>query len=62
MTGGKAEDYLDDLLEFEPSSGQWRLVDRMVNARSEHAVSIITENPVFNLPRRLSLCLREHKM
>ena len=43
MTGGKAEDYLDDILEFDPSSGQWRLVDRMVQARSQHAVSIITE-------------------
>ena len=31
----------DDILEFNPLTGQWELVDRMRNARCNHAVSVI---------------------
>ena len=34
--------YYDDILEFDPLTGQWKLVDRMIQARRRHAVSIIT--------------------
>jgi len=39
MTGGYN---YDDILEFGPLTGQWKLVDRMIQARSYHAVSTIT--------------------
>ena len=31
----------DDILEFNPLTGQWELVDRMMRARAYHAVSVI---------------------
>jgi len=42
MTGGVGSSYYDDILEFDPLTGQWKLVDRMIQARSYHAVSTIT--------------------
>ena len=30
--------YYDDILEFDPLTGQWKEVDRMIHARSSHAV------------------------
>ena len=33
--------YYDDILEFVPHTGQWELVDRMIQAREFHAVSVI---------------------
>merc|ERR1712183_638368 len=40
MTGGYnyGTDY-DEILEFAPLTGQWKLVDRMIQARQYHAVS-----------------------
>ena len=35
-------EYYDDILEFDPSTGEWSLVDRMKNTREEHAVSVIS--------------------
>ena len=34
--------YHDEILEFDPLTGQWKLVDRMIQARRGHAVSTIT--------------------
>ena len=34
--------YYDDILEFDPLTGQWKLVDRMIQARMSQAVSVIT--------------------
>ena len=34
--------YYDDILEFDPLTGQWKLVDRMIQARNWHAVSVTT--------------------
>ena len=33
--------YYDDILEFDPLTGQWELVDRMIQTRESHAVSVI---------------------
>ena len=33
--------YSDDILEFDPLTGQWELVDRMIQTRESHAVSVI---------------------
>ena len=33
--------YYDDILEFDPLTWQWELVDRMIQAREFHAVSVI---------------------
>jgi len=40
MTGGTSGS--DDILEFDPLTGQWQEVDRMIQARVFHAVSTIT--------------------
>jgi len=42
MTGGHDDSFSDDILEFDPLTGQWKLVDRMIQARNGHAVSTIT--------------------
>ena len=39
--GGYDGSYLDDILEFNPLTGQWELVDRMMQPRLYHAVSVI---------------------
>ena len=31
-----------EILEFNPLTGQWEIVDRMIQARHYHAVSVIT--------------------
>jgi len=41
MTGGVDDDSTsDEILEFDPQ-GTWRLVDKMLQPRSAHAVSVI---------------------
>ena len=32
----------DEILEFDPLTGQWKLVDRLIQARQYHAVSVVT--------------------
>ena len=40
--GGKdLSSYYDEILEFDPLTGQWELVDRMIQTRESHAVSVI---------------------
>jgi len=41
MTGGIDDSYYDDILEFDPLTGEWKLVDRMIQARIYHAVSVV---------------------
>ena len=36
----------DEILKFNPLSGQWELVDRMIHARHHHAVSVIDYSEV----------------
>ena len=33
--------YYDDILEFDPLTGQWQGMDRMIQARGVHAVSVV---------------------
>ena len=37
--------YSDEILEFDPLTGQWELVDRMLQSRTWHAVSVINFEP-----------------
>ena len=34
--------YLDEIVEFSPTSGEWTVVDNMMEARYYHAVSVIS--------------------
>ena len=43
--GGNGENFLDEILEFDPITGQWRLVDEMLQGRKDHAVSIVDFAP-----------------
>ena len=36
--------YYNDILEFDPLTGQWELVDRMIQARKYHAVSFTIDS------------------
>ena len=38
--GGSRSTY-DEILEFDPLTGQWKLVDRMIQARYFHAISVV---------------------
>jgi len=51
MTGGYDgfSTYYDDILEFDPLTGQWKLVDRMIQARGGHAVSVINYSEVAGI-------------
>merc|ERR1712066_696821 len=58
-TGGKnaktsAADFLDDILEFSPSTGEWTLVDKMMESRGrcDHAVSSIPVTDVQQFCRQ----------
>ena len=44
--GEDDEDYYNDILEYEPSTGEWSLVDQMKNTRSYHAVSVISTEEI----------------
>ena len=46
-SGGSDGSYKDEILEFDPITKQWKLVDRMIKARVDHAVSVITVTPDF---------------
>ena len=45
--GGNDGSYYDkdDILEFDPLSGQWKLVDRMIQTSHYHAVSVTNFEP-----------------
>jgi len=50
MTGGTdGSSNYDDILEFHPLNEQWHVVDRMIQARSHHAVSIINYSEVAGI-------------
>ena len=36
----------DDILEFDPLTGQWKEVDRMIQGREWHAVSVVEYSQV----------------
>ena len=37
-------DILDEIVEFSPTSGEWTVLDNMMEARGFHAVSVISTN------------------
>ena len=41
LGGSDGSSYYDEILEFDPLTGKWKLVDRMIQARNTHAVSVI---------------------
>ena len=46
-SGGWDGDYLDEIVEFRPTSGEWTVLDNMMEARGYHAVSVIKANNVI---------------
>ena len=50
-SGGVHEDedkYYDEIVEFSPTSGEWTVLDNMMEARRYHAVSVISTNQIMN--------------
>ena len=43
-SGGADGAWLDEIVEFSPTSEEWTVVDNMMEARHYHAVSVISEN------------------
>ena len=41
LGGYDGDDLHDEILEFDPLTGEWKLVDRMIQARNKHSVSVI---------------------
>ena len=39
---------LDEIVEFSPTSGEWTVLDNMMEARRYHAVSVISTNQIMN--------------
>ena len=39
--------YYDEIVEFSPTSGEWTVVDNMMEARGYHAVSVIEADNVI---------------
>ena len=38
--------YLDEIVEFSPTSEEWTVLDNMMEARGYHAVSVISSDDV----------------
>ena len=45
-SGGRDGDILDEIVEFSPTSGEWTVLDNMMEARAFHAVSVISSEDV----------------
>ena len=41
---GQFEDIVNEIVEFSPTSGEWTVLDNMMEARGFHAVSVISTN------------------
>ena len=41
LGGYDGSSHLDEIMEFDPLTGQWKEVDKMMKARSFHAVAVI---------------------
>ena len=46
--GSDGDFYLDEIVEFSPTSGEWTVLDNMMEARRYHAVSVISTNQIMN--------------
>ena len=40
-------DDLDEIVEFSPTSGEWTVLDNMMEARDFHAVSVIKADNII---------------
>ena len=45
---GQFEDIVNEIVEFSPTSGEWTVLDNMMEARRYHAVSVISTNQIMN--------------
>ena len=45
--GGDGHTYFDEIVEFSPTSGEWTVLDNMMEARDDHAVSVIKADSVL---------------
>ena len=45
-SGGYGNFDYDEIVEFSPTSGEWTVVDNMMEARSLHAISVISSDDV----------------
>ena len=34
---------LDEILKYDPQTGQWKMVDKMFQKRASHAVSVVSD-------------------
>ena len=41
-SGGRDVGYLDEIVEFSPTSGEWSVLDNVMETRGYHAVSVIS--------------------
>ena len=57
MTGPPAWDPLYEVLEFDTVTGQWGLVDRLMQPRYQHAVTVVPDGEQFcaSSPQSISL-------
>ena len=46
--GSDGDFYLDEIVEFSPTSGGWTVLDNMMKAREFHAISVISTNQIMN--------------
>ena len=46
-SGGDDGHDLDEIVEFSPTSGEWTVLDNMMEARYYHAVSVIKADNVI---------------
>ena len=47
-SGGRNKDQeeQDEIVEFSPTSGEWTVLDNMMEVRRDHAVSVISSDDV----------------
>ena len=46
--GSERDNYYLEIVEFSPTSGEWTVLDNMMEARYFHAVSVISTNQIMN--------------
>ena len=44
---GQFEDIVNEIVEFSPTSGEWTVLDNMMEARNYHAISVIKADNVI---------------
>ena len=44
--GSERDNYYLEIVEFSPTSGEWTVLDNMMEARDDHAISVISSDDV----------------